>query len=133
MSWVVLFYPLATAGYPGLELAGAGCHRKVSDERIDRLAAPVGNIHTPAGILCDIDGYERLGHGPDLVELDEHGVRCLLFNTPLHEFGRRDEDIIADELDLRPEILRQDLPSRPVIFGEPVLNGDDRVGVDEFR
>ncbi len=38
-----------------------------------------------------------------------------------------DEEVVADELDLRAERRRQELPALPVVLGQAVLDGDDGV------
>ena len=44
----------------------------------------------------------------------------------------RDEEVVADELDLRAELLGEVLPAVPVVLVERVLDRDDRVGVGEL-
>ena len=38
-----------------------------------------------------------------------------------------DEEIVADELDFLAELVRDELPAVPIVFGEAVFDGNDRV------
>ena len=44
----------------------------------------------------------------------------------------RDEEIVAHELDARAQLTRDRAPARHVVFAQAVLDGDDRVAVDEL-
>ena len=44
----------------------------------------------------------------------------------------RDKQVVADELDLLAEAIHEHLPAFPVILGHAVLEGDDRVLLDEI-
>ena len=81
----------------------------------------------PAGSARQLDRVERLGQRADLVELDEHGVRGVLVDAALDALRVRDEQVVADELHAVAEALRQQLPASPVVLGEAILDGDDRV------
>ena len=73
------------------------------------------------------DRFDRLGQRADLVELDEDGVRRVLLDRPGDPLGVRDQQVVADELDGRPQPLGQVPPALPVVLGEAVLERDDRV------
>src|SRR6266576_5389488 len=81
----------------------------------------------PAGPAGQVDRIDRLAQGPDLVELDEHGVHRRPGDAPLDEHRIGHEDVVADELDSRPEARRQLDPAGPVLLAETVLERDDRV------
>ena len=79
---------------------------------------------------ADFDGVERFGEGADLVDLDEDGVGHAVFDAVLQAFGVGHEEVVADELDVVAELVGEDLPSLPVVFGEAVFDGDDGVFLD---
>ena len=54
-----------------------------------------------------------------------------LVNAALQELGVGDEQVVADKLDLVADALGQLAPGRPVVFGQAVFDGDDRVLVDQ--
>ena len=78
-----------------------------------------------------LNRLKRLGDRADLVQLDEDGVRCAELNALLQTLRVRDEEIIADELNLVAECLRHRLPAVPVLLVETVLDRVDRELVDE--
>ncbi len=45
----------------------------------------------------------------------------------------RDEQVVADELDLAAELVGEQLPAVPVVLGAAVLDRDDRVLVSPAR
>ncbi|MCL6614257.1 MAG: SLBB domain-containing protein, partial [Firmicutes bacterium] len=53
----------------------------------------------PAGPPGELDGGDGLGHGPDLVQLDEDRVRRPEGDAAGDPVGVRDEDVVADELE----------------------------------
>ena len=78
-------------------------------------------------------GVERLRQRADLVEFDEQRVADPVRDAARENFGVRHEDIVADEQDLLPKLLRQRLPALPVALGQAVLDRGDRVRRDELR
>jgi hypothetical protein len=44
------------------------------------------------------NGVQRFGHGPNLIELDQHRVRHPVGNAPSQNVRVGHEDIVADEL-----------------------------------
>src|ERR1035437_3215258 len=124
---VVLRDALTPAAGAGLEVSGADRDREIRDRRVLGLPRPVRHEDAVACGPRDRDRLESFGDGADLVELDEDGVRDLLPYPAGDDRGVRAEDVVADELDLLPEPLRQALPAVPVLLGEAVLEKQDRV------
>src|SRR5262249_36262378 len=75
----------------------------------------------------EVDRRQRLAEGADLVHLDEDRVRDPGLDPALEALRARDEEVVADELELRSERLRVRAPAVPVVLGEAVLDRDERV------
>ena len=80
-----------------------------------------------AEAAAELDGFEGLGDGADLVDLDEDGVGDLLLDSLLQALGVGDEEVVADELDLGADEVGELAPAGPVVFGETVFERDDGV------
>ena len=78
------------------------------------------------------DGVHRLGERADLVDLDQERVGRALPDAAGEPLGVGDEEVVADELDLVAELRGQLLPAGPVVLVERVLDGHERIGVDEL-
>src|ERR1700689_1504420 len=77
--------------------------REVGDEGVGSLAGTVGDELGVSGVPADGHGLERLGHGADLVDLDQRGIGDAGRDGRADDFGVGDEDVVADELDPVPE------------------------------
>ena len=85
-----------------------------------------------AGAMRHIDGGEGLGQRADLVDLDQDRIGDA-FSDAARKAGRiGDEKVVTHELAARAQLLRQQLPSLPIVLGHAVLDGDDGVGVREL-
>src|SRR5436190_16776178 len=71
---VVLGHAFAAGRGTGLEVATAGADGQVGDEVVLGFAGAVRDEPPVAGLAADGHGFEGLGHGADLVELDQRGV-----------------------------------------------------------
>src|SRR3990172_7086551 len=130
---VVLRDPVGPRGGAGLDLARRQPHDQVGDRAVLGLAGPMGHHGGPPGALRHLDRLDRLRHGADLVQLDENGVGPPL-RDPFPENPRvRDEDVVPDDLDLLSHRVRKHLPAVPVVLGETVLDGEDRVLAGQGR
>src|SRR5262245_25708023 len=127
---VVLRDALAAGRRPGLDLAGAHRDDEVGDRRVLGLAGAMRHDRRPAGAPGEVDRLERLGERPDLVQLDQHGVRRALVDRPTDAFRVRHEQVVADELHPVAEPSRQLSPAGPVVLGQAVLDRDDREAGD---
>ncbi len=92
-----------------------------------RAVADDGGVAEAAG---EFDGFEGFGDGADLVDLDQDGVGDLLLDSLLQALRVGDEEVVADELDFVADLLGEELPAVPVVFGEAVFDGDDGVLLD---
>ena len=82
---VVLGNTVRAAQRAGLDLAGAGGDREISDGGVFGFTRAVGDHSSVAGILGHLDGVEGFGQAADLVELDQDGVAHTLFNAFLED------------------------------------------------
>jgi hypothetical protein len=113
-------------------MSGAHGHGQVGDEAVDGLAAAVRDHRPPAGLPGHLDGGDRLGHGPDLVELDQHGVGRVLPDALGDPLDVGHEEVVADELDGPAEGRVQQLPAVPIVLGQSVLDDADGVLAGPF-
>ena len=70
------------------------------------------------------EGVERLGEGAHLVHFHEHGIRHALFNTLGDSFDLGAEEVVAYQLQAVTQAAGEELPARPVVLGQAVLDGD---------
>src|SRR5437868_1126361 len=82
---------------------------------------------------CKIDCIQRLADRTDLVDLDEDGIRDALVDAFLQALGIGDEQVVANQLNFVTSELGKFLPTFPVIFGEAVLDGNDRIVIRPLR
>src|SRR6185437_1846447 len=68
--------------------------------------------------------------GADLVELDERGVAGSLGDRTADIDGVGHEQIVADDLQAPAERGGVCLEAFPVVLGETVLDGDDRIALE---
>ena len=80
--------------------------------------------------MAGLHGFDRLGQGADLVELDQQGVGSLLLDAAADALGVGDQQVVADDLDAVAHLGGHQLPAFPVVLGQAVFDGDDRVLVD---
>ena len=104
---VVLGDALAAAGGAGLDLAGVQRNGQVGNRGVLGLAGAVGRNGGVTGLVRHLDGLQRLGNRADLVQLDEDRVAAAQANALGQALGVRDEQIVADQLDLAAQLLRQ--------------------------
>jgi len=83
------------------------------------------------GVLGQLYRLKRFRESADLVELDENRVSDPVFNTLAEDPGVGDEDIVAHHLDRAAQPVGEGFPAGPVVLGQPVLDGDDRVALDQ--
>ena len=76
-------------------------------------------------------GVERLRQRSDLVDLDQDRVRRPRVDPALQPRCVRHEHVVADQLHPVADALREEHPAVPVVLGHAVLDGHDRVPVDE--
>src|SRR5207244_7184743 len=124
---VVFRQPVGARQGAGLDLAGIGGDREIGDRRILGFAGAVRENHTVPGAYRDLDGVERLAQRADLVDLDEQRVADTAGDALLEARGVRYKHIVADKLDLLPELAGQQFPTCPVVFRHAVLDRQDRV------
>src|SRR5262249_19883157 len=80
-----------------------------------------------AGLLRHADRVERLGERADLVQLNEDRVGVAALDAALQALDVRDEEIVADQLHPLAELLGDELPRVPIVFGAAVLDRDERI------
>ena len=82
-SWLYLATRSRAAGRAGLDLAGVESNCQVRNGGILRFAGTVGGDGGISGLVRHLDGFQRLGHGTDLVELDEDRIAAAKLNSLL--------------------------------------------------
>ncbi len=113
------------------DLADAGSDGEVGDEVVGGFAAAVGDDGGVAVLASESDGVEGFGEGADLVEFDQDGVGGAAIDALLEAGGVGDEEVVADELYAVAEGIGEGFEAVPIVFGESVFDGDDRVAVAE--
>src|ERR1019366_6013237 len=82
---VVLRDAIGAARAAGLDLARVRGDREIGDERVLGLAASMRNDGLIAVHARHLDRLEGLGHGADLVQLDQDRVRDILLDAAAEE------------------------------------------------
>ena len=92
---VVLGHAVGPRGCTGLDLPCSGSDGKVCDGDVFGFSAAMGHdvVHAVRG--GQIHGFKRLGHRPDLIHFDQHGVGRPQFDALSQPFGLGDEQVIA--------------------------------------
>ena len=128
---IVLRDALAASRRTSLDLTRVRRDHEVGDRGVLGLTRTVRQHGGVARALREADRIERLGERSDLVDLDEQRVGDAALDA-VGETGRvRDEQVVADELDLRAESVGEELPVVPVVLSQRVLDRDDREVVDQ--
>ncbi|TYZ50787.1 hypothetical protein PybrP1_012753, partial [[Pythium] brassicae (nom. inval.)] len=123
---VVLGEALRAARRARLDLAGAQPDRQVRDERVLRLTRPVARHDGPTGLLGHRHGLNALRDRADLVHLEQQRVARLQVDRLLHARRVRDREVVAHNLHVRADLLRELDPRVPVVLVERVLDRHDR-------
>ena len=108
---IVLCDTLGSGRCAGLDLAGVQCDCQICNRCILSLAGAVGRDRSIACLMCHLDRFKCLGHGTDLVQLDQDGIATAKGDTFCKALCIRYKQIIADELYL--------IPSSSVSFFQP--------------
>ena len=83
-------------------------------------------------VLSQLHSVGSLREGTDLVNLNQQGVRSLLFDAFLQASRVGDEEVVADDLDLVADLSGELGVALPVVFLQRILDGHDRVVLDEL-
>ena len=81
--------------------------------------------------MCHFDSFQSLGYGTDLIQFDQNGVSAAKANTFLKTLCICNEQIITYKLYFLAKLFCHDLPSFPVFLVKAVLDGIDRVFLDQ--
>ncbi|GMT15290.1 hypothetical protein PFISCL1PPCAC_6587, partial [Pristionchus fissidentatus] len=126
---VVLGESLRSAGGASLDLSSRQSNNEISNERVLGLTRSVRHHDSPSILAGQLGGLDRLRHRANLVHLQEEAVARLLVDSHLDTLGVGDRQIVSDLLDRGR--AHQLAPVLPVVLVEAVLDGDDRVLLDE--
>merc|ERR1719411_833419 len=126
---VVLGETLRPARSSSLDLASSKADNQVSDEAILSLAGPVRDHGAPALLLRHVVRLDRLGHCANLVHLQQQTIARLLLNCSGNSVGVGHQQIVAHNLDRG--VGGELGVTLPVILVKGVLDGEDRVVLDE--
>ena len=89
--------------------------------------------HRPEGVANgEFHALQRLGEGPDLVDLDQDGVGGCRLDAAGQSLAVGDEQVVAHQLRSRPQRGGQLRPAVPVLLGHAVLHRHDGIGVAEL-
>ncbi|CAG7001180.1 hypothetical protein PICSAR164_02797 [Mycobacterium avium subsp. paratuberculosis] len=84
-----------------------------------------------AAVVGQRDGVQRLGQRADLIHLDQQRICDALLDTLFQAFGIGDEDVVADELHPVADRRGQRRPAVPIIFGQRVFDGHQRIRAEQ--
>jgi hypothetical protein len=70
----------------------------------------------PAGTLSHLAGADGLGHGANLVDLQQQGAASLLIDGSLDALDVSDQQIVAHNLNLASQRCSESRVSRPVVL-----------------
>lgn len=124
---VVLGESVGSAGSSTLDLTSAETDDQVSNEVIFSLTGSVRDHDTPSCLLGHVAGLDALGHGTNLVNLEEESVDELLVDTGLHTLGVGHEEVVTDDLNLLAHASSHLDISIEIILIEGILDGLNRV------
>ncbi len=77
--------------------------------------------------MAGFNGFNRLGEGADLVELDQQCVGGFIFDGAAYALGVGDQQVVAHDLDAIAHLFDHQLPAFPVILGQAVFNRNNGV------
>jgi len=92
-------------------------------------------VRDDGGVACalgHVDGFDGLGEGADLVELNEDGVAGAHLDALRQALRVGDEEIVADDLDFLSKGLGEFDIAVPVVLVEAVFDGDNGVLVHQL-
>jgi hypothetical protein len=117
----------SVASTPGARLYLTGIHGdgEIGNRRVFGLAGSMGDDRRESIVVGQSDGFQRLGECSYLIQFDQDRIGASRLDALSKEFRVRDEEIVADDLDLVPDGIRKLFPSVPVVFGHAVLERDD--------
>src|SRR5580658_6458762 len=127
---VVLCNAVGAADGARLDLSYAGRNGEVGDEGVLGFAGAVRDDRGVAVTAAQVDSLKGFGNSADLVDLDENRIAYAFLNATLQALYIGDENVIAHQLDAAAELIRKNPPAVPVIFGQAVFEGHDRVLAD---
>ena len=115
------------------ELSRIPADREVRDREVFGLTRAGRHDRSEACGLASLQCRVRLGHRPGLVGLDQHRGCGLLGGGPGDARSVGDKEVVADDLAAPAEALYARAEPRGIVFGQRVLEGHDRIGVDPAR
>ena len=124
---VVLRHAVGAAHRARLDLAGIEAHGDVGNGAVFRFARAVRDDGRVGGGLRHVDGFEGFGERADLIHLDENRVGDAAVDAFAQDLRVRDEEVVADELNLIAERGGELRPPFPVAFSHAVFDRDDRI------
>lgn len=114
----------------GFDLPDTAGNDEIGDHRVLGLSRTVRDHGSIAGPARHFDRLQRLGQGPDLVELDQDRVGDALVDAVSEHRRVGDEYVVADQLHAITDTVGQQPPTLPVVFGHPILEQYRRVIAD---
>lgn len=120
---VELSKTLGAARGASLDLACAKANDEVSNGRVFGLTRAVRDHDAPSGSLRVQSRLDTFGDGADLVDLEQQGVACLLFDGRRDTLRVRDRQVVTHQLKVRGR--KKMAPVVPVVLVKGVLDRHD--------
>ncbi len=127
---VVLRYPSAPASRSAFNLASAHGYCKIGNKGVFCFSQTVRDDKSPAGFPAELDRLNGFGYRTDLVQFDEYGIRRFFRYAARNQLGIGYIDIIADDLNTRPQRGCMLAKPIPIAFRQTVFNGNDVIFLD---
>ena len=80
---------------PPAHLPGAQPDDEIGNEGVFSLPAPVGHHDAPARVLGELASLDGFRYGPDLVDLQQEGVTCILSDRVTYARRVCDQEVVA--------------------------------------
>ena len=84
------------------------------------------------GAVRHLDGFQRLGHGTDLIELDQNRIAAAKLNSLLQPLRIGHKQIVSHQLHSVSQLRSQLLPAFPVLFIQRILDGNDGIFIHQL-
>jgi len=76
----------------------------------------------PTGLSAKPNGFDGLGHGPDLIQLDKHGIGGFLCNAAFNKPGIGHIVVVSDYLDFICQHRGVGSEPLPVVFRKSIFD-----------
>src|SRR5205085_7513892 len=102
-------------------------YSEIRDERIFSLTRTMRNDRRAAVSLRELDAVQGLRQRSDLIDLDQDRVCYTQVDPFLQKLRVSNKQIVSDELHFAADLICQEFPTGPIVFGHAIFNRDDRI------